>query len=240
MQNGWIKIHRQITEWEWYSDTPTRSVFFDILIHASHNDYRWKGILIKRGQVIFGRKKISKRLGISEQSIRTAIKHLKSTNEITIQSTNRFSIVTVNNYTKFQTNDEVINQQTNQQTNIQSTINQPSTNHNQEYKELKNIRKTSKEVDEAFKNFWEKYPNKKAKHAAVKSFSRLTEVERTRVQEVLPNHCKQEQWTKDNGRFIPLASTWLNGKRFEDELKVSRVGRNMDWEEGMEEKSIRI
>ena len=25
-------------------------------------------------------------------------------------------------------------------------------------------------------------------------------------------------WTKDDGQFIPHASTWLNGKRWEDEL----------------------
>jgi hypothetical protein len=26
-----------------------------------------------------------------------------------------------------------------------------------------------------------------------------------------------QQWTKDNGQFIPMPATWLNGRRWEDE-----------------------
>ena len=35
---------------------------------------------------------------------------------------------------------------------------------------------------------------------------------------------KSSQWTKDNGQFIPHAATWLNGKRWEDQLAVDRAG----------------
>ena len=80
---GWIKLHRKITKWEWYSDNATRSTFIDLLLNASHNGYRWHGINVERGQVVFGRKEASKRLGLSEQSIRTAITKLKSTNKST-------------------------------------------------------------------------------------------------------------------------------------------------------------
>ena len=78
---------------------------------------------------------------MSEQSIRTSIEHLKSTNEITIKSTNKFSIITIENWGKYQLNDEDINQQTNQQSNQQLTSKTQKTNHTIRNKESKNKRK---------------------------------------------------------------------------------------------------
>jgi hypothetical protein len=36
--------------------------------------------------------------------------------------------------------------------------------------------------------------------------------------QALEKQKRSEQWQKDNGKFIPHAATWLNGKRWEDEL----------------------
>ena len=133
---GWIWLHRQITEWEWYDDPNTFRVFMDLLLHASHNKYEWHGIEIERGQVVFGRKECARRLKIGEQSVRTSLERLKSTNEITIKVTNKFSLIQVTNWSKYQNT----NQQSNQQTNQQLTSNQPATNHNQELKNDKNVK----------------------------------------------------------------------------------------------------
>ena len=32
--SGWIKLHRKITEWEWYSDANTFRVFMHLLLTA--------------------------------------------------------------------------------------------------------------------------------------------------------------------------------------------------------------
>ncbi|TBV01264.1 hypothetical protein DNK34_21550 [Pseudomonas dryadis] len=37
----------------------------------------------------------------------------------------------------------------------------------------------------------------------------------------LPKHCQRPDWLKDNGQFVPLPASWLNGKRWEDELAPS-------------------
>ena len=135
--NGWILLHKKILDWEWYDDGATKDLFLHLLLIASHKADKWRGVNIKRGQAIVGRKSLSKILGLSEQSIRTSLIKLKSTNEITIKSTNKFSIVQLLNYEKYQTTNHQINQPTNQQ----STNNQPTTNHIgkniKEYKELK-------------------------------------------------------------------------------------------------------
>ena len=100
--NGWIKLHRKIKEWEWYQDANTFRVFIHLLIEANHEPTKWRGKDINRGQVLTGRKQLSAALDISEQSIRTAIARLKSTNELTSDSTNQFTIYTLSNYNKYQ------------------------------------------------------------------------------------------------------------------------------------------
>lgn len=111
---SWIKLHRKFESWEWYDDPKTKSVFIHLLLKSNWIDEPWKGILIKRGQCVTGRKKLSIALGISEQSIRTCLDKLKSTNEITIESTNDYSIITICNYDKYQSLEKTPNQRINQ------------------------------------------------------------------------------------------------------------------------------
>ena len=137
MEQGFIKLHRSILDWEWYKDETTKNVFLHLLLNANWEDSRFQGHEVPAGSLVTGRKELAESLGISEQSIRTALNHLKSTNEITIKSTNKFSIVTIVNWEKYQCRDFETNQQINQQSNQQLTNNQPTTNH---IKEIKNIR----------------------------------------------------------------------------------------------------
>lgn len=140
MDNGWIKLHRKFLEWEWYCDSNTMRLFIHLMIRANHKLKSWKGITIKPGQVITGRKKLSEELCLSEQSIRTSLNRLKSTNEITIESTNKYSLITLCNYDSYQSINTETNQQNNQQLNQQLTNKQPTTNHKQECKNDKNER----------------------------------------------------------------------------------------------------
>lgn len=132
MAEGYIKLHKSITKWEWYKDLNTKVVFIHLLLTANWKDGKYQGIDIPRGSVVTGRKKLAEDLGISEQSVRTAINHLKSTNELTIKSYSKFSVFTINNWDKYQV--------TNQQINQHLTSNQPATNHNRRNKEYKDIK----------------------------------------------------------------------------------------------------
>lgn len=134
---GWIKIHRKLQDWGWYSDSHMVHLFIHLLLEANHEDRVWKGQIIKRGQLIFGRKAVSETLGISEQTLRTCMTRLKSTNEITSKSTNRFSLITIVNYENYQCLDDL---PTNKSTS-KSTYNQPATNQQLTTpKELKNVK----------------------------------------------------------------------------------------------------
>lgn len=143
MNEGFIKLFRSMINWEWYQDANTTRVFLHLLLNANLEESRFKNHIIPKGSLVVGRKTLAETLGISEQNVRTALNHLKSTNEITIKSTNRFSIVTIVNWEKYQVNKkQSTNKVTNNLTNNQPTTNQQLTTE-KEYKnkELKNIEK---------------------------------------------------------------------------------------------------
>ena len=83
---------------------------------------------IKRGQLVTGRKALAAQTGLSERQIRTALDHLKSTNELTIKSTNKFSLITIVNYGKFQDVQSDIDQQNDQQVDQRPTSDRPQLN----------------------------------------------------------------------------------------------------------------
>lgn len=133
--NGnYIKLFRKFQKWGWYNDPATKSVFLHLLLKANWQDGEYHGHKVGKGEVVFGRKKFAKDLGLSEQQVRTAIKHLHESGEIsTTKTTNRFTIIKVEKWALYQGNNEASNQQTNQQ----ATNKQPTTNHIQEEKEGK-------------------------------------------------------------------------------------------------------
>ena len=137
--NGYIKLFKKFINWEWYQNTNTKIMFIHCLLKANWEDSKYEGKVIKRGSFVTGRKRLAKELNITEQQVRTSLQHLQSTNEITIKKSNKYSVITVNNYDAYQ----VINQQDNQQiTNKQPTNNQQITT----YEEYKEDKKDKKEI----------------------------------------------------------------------------------------------
>jgi hypothetical protein len=114
---GFISLHRKILDWEWYTDTNVKVLFLHLLITANYQDKNWRGVTIKRGQIVTGTLALSEQLNLGRQQIRTALNKLKVTNEITINSTKQYSVITINNYDCYQT-------VTNKITNEQPTSNQ--------------------------------------------------------------------------------------------------------------------
>ncbi len=138
--NGFILLHRKILDWEWYADTNVARVFIHLLLLASFKKTRWQGQEVLPGQVITGRKELSAKLGLSEQQVRTAIDKLKSTGEITVISTNQYSIVTLVNWALYQGNflEATSNQPTDNQ---RATGNQP---HRNNVNNVNNVNKVNK------------------------------------------------------------------------------------------------
>jgi len=125
--SGWIKIHRKILEWEWYDDANTFRLFIHLLLKANHKDKKYRGVLVKKGSLLTGRELLSQETGLSIQQVRTCLTRLKSTKEITINSTKQGTVVEIVKYESYQvvTNEPTTNQPT---TNQQSTTNKNEKN----------------------------------------------------------------------------------------------------------------
>ena len=76
-----------------------------------------------------------------------------------------------------------------------------------------------------FDRFWEAYPRKVAKPVALKRFMEIDPDEETlqKMLTAIEKSKRSEQWTKDNGQFIPHPATWLHQRRWEDDIPSARV-----------------
>lgn len=102
MNNGWIKIHRKLLDWEWYDEPNTFRLFIHLLLKANHKSKKYRGVLISAGQVMTGQELLAKELKLTRSKIRVAINNLKMTNEITIKTNKQGTIIQIVNYNIYQ------------------------------------------------------------------------------------------------------------------------------------------
>lgn len=133
--SGYIKIDRKLLEWEWYKNEHTKTLFLHCLLKANWKDGRFEGKDIPRGSFVTSVKNLALDLNLTVDEIRTALKHLLDTKEITKQTTSKFTIITISNYELYQ---EVTEQLPKQIPNKSQTIPKPFPTI-EERKERKNI-----------------------------------------------------------------------------------------------------
>lgn len=73
-----------------------------------------------------------------------------------------------------------------------------------------------------FEKFWESYPKKTGKDKSKKWFEKYKPDEE--LFELMMNQLERfkdtEDWKKQGGKYIPYPTSWLNGKRWEDEFET--------------------
>lgn len=117
--SGWIRLERGIVDhWMW-EDAEAVKLWLYLLLNANYVDktraFNGSVVSVKRGQLIYGRKAVSRKLGIGEAKLRRVMKKFEDDHMISQQRTNKYSIITVTCYEKYQ--------DTNQQTNGQRPAN---------------------------------------------------------------------------------------------------------------------
>ena len=80
-----------------------------------------------------------------------------------------------------------------------------------------------------FDRFWAAYPKQDDKKNAQRAFLRLKPDERllATLLSALDRHKRSRQWTDEGGRYIPLAATWLNGERWNDQMSEGPPGKRV-------------
>ena len=143
--SGFIKLHRKLVAWGWYQDYVVKDVFLHLLLTANFKPTPWKDRILEEGQVVIGSQSLAAELGFSRQQVRTALCKLKSTNEITIESTNKYSVITIVNWRDYQSSEKFsTSKSTNTATINQPTNNQQITNNQPQRKNGKNVKNGKK------------------------------------------------------------------------------------------------
>ena len=102
LENGYVKLYRSLLKWEWYDDVNTKVVFLHLLLTVSIEDSRWHGTVIRRGSRVSSYAVLAKETRLSVDMVRTAIKHLESTGEVTRYKYPKYTVFAINNFDKFQ------------------------------------------------------------------------------------------------------------------------------------------
>lgn len=237
--SGFYSVHRELFNKPiWLKSTAEQKVILIALLGmANHapNQWEWNGekMSVERGQMITSAASIIAYCGkgIERQNVRTALKRFEKLEFLTIKSTTTGMLITICNYSSYQDSKSKANQQSNQdltktqpRPNQDLTTNNNDNKNNNDKKVNKNIR--SKELAENnFSKFWSAYPKKVAKSQALKSFTRLNPSNEL-LNEILANlraRSNHPDWTKDGGQYIPNPTTYLNQKRWEDQLQNCSV-----------------
>lgn len=219
MSTGWIKLHRQLLEWEWYDDINTSRLFIHLMLTANHKDNNWRGIEIKRGSRLTSLDKLSKETGLSVSKIRTSIKKLISTSEIASKSHSQHTVFIMKNYDLYQGDDKQVSKRVTNES--QTNDKRIATNNNVKNENNENKDITIDFVGDGFSFWWSKYPsarrsNKKGcltkfrtkcKGMDIPAFDEL-------MNKILADISRRVN-TSDLA-FIPLTYTYINQERWND------------------------
>ena len=147
MEVGWIKLHRQFKDWEWYNKSEMVHLFIHCLIKSNFKEGNFQGIEVEKGSFITSIKHLSDETNISIQTIRTCLKKLQLTKEIDVKSTNKLTKITICKYESYQFESDEANKQL---TNNQQTTNKQLTTIEERKEEKENKTIPSIEVFVAY------------------------------------------------------------------------------------------
>lgn len=256
---GWVKSYRKLKEDGWFKDLAFAGFWHWLIQSAAFKECTsfeaGREIALNPGQLVFSYKKATTETSISVQTARTYIERLKINKRINIQTTNKYSIITIINWDTYQGGEDVANKQDNSQINRPATSKQqaepvtPLYEEVKEYKENKELihscanaqaqeRKTQKPklkkettFPATFLQFWNEFPKKRSKAQALKAWNNIPDPEALlpKILETIRGFKQSCEWQRDDGRFIPYPATWLNAARWDDEVPETQQFRKNDF-----------
>lgn len=141
----WIKLYRSVLLNGWLKNHKLWAFWCYCLLKAAYEKKKtilgFQEIELEPGQFIFGRKKAAEDTGLTERSIRTCLKLLEKSGNVTIKTTNKFSIITVVNWGLYQDNKSGNDQQNDQQVTSRRPASDQQVTTNKNNKNVKNEKK---------------------------------------------------------------------------------------------------
>ena len=226
MNDGYIKAYRKTMKSRVFQNEGLFKVWMWCLWKASHTE-QWVTIKTGRGttevhllpgQFIFGRKTAAKELKMKPSTVRNRILKLKNMGNLDIQSNTHYSIIIIINWDTYQAPNKKEGHPK------RTTKGQPKDTYKNDKNDKNNI------YGQNFLSFWKEYPYRMAKKKAQEAFQKLEKGED--IEKLLPilldaieKQAKAKEIQKAKGGFVsewPYPATWLNGKRWEDEIDIKQ------------------
>lgn len=209
MEGNYIKISRSILEWEWYGNINTCRLFLHMLLKANWKDGRFEGKDIPRGSFVSSYPRLADECGLTINEVRTALKHLISTGEITVKAHAKYSVFTVVKYNDYQ---EVNSQSTDKSHSINrrlTTIEEGKKERREEY--IPPISPV-----EHFEEFTEAYPKKCTSSTVATEYCKavvegVPEMDLINAAKNYAIHCQRE---KTPGQFIKNPENFIRDNTF--------------------------
>ena len=131
---GWVVLHRKLLDNPISNKADYLSVWIHLLLMANHKEtnFIWnnKKQTLKTGQLLTGRKKLSKKTGVAQSQIYKILNYLELEQQIKQQKTTKYTIITIVNWHKYQDKEQQKEQQrdnrvttTRQQSNTYNNVN---------------------------------------------------------------------------------------------------------------------
>lgn len=103
---GFIKLQRNIQEWEWYGEPTMVAFWIHLLINANWEDKDWHGEKILRGQLVTSLAHLSVETGLSLKQVRVALQRLKKGKQIVTIGASKWTKITICDYDSYFTCDD--------------------------------------------------------------------------------------------------------------------------------------
>lgn len=130
--SSWVKVSRKLLTSAIASKPEYLAVWMHLILSASYKPGEvlvgHQVVKLNAGQLVFGRIKFAQQIGVSEHTLRMALKSLETLQQITIKSESKFSVITITNWSKYQTDSPADHQQ--------ATSKPPASHHNKEVLEI--------------------------------------------------------------------------------------------------------
>lgn len=149
--SGWIKLHRTLTEWEWYDDHNATRLLVHLLVTVNYEDKKWQGILVKAGSIATSWESLSAKTGLTIRETRTAMQKLEKSGEATRQATNRWQVVSLVKWAEMQKDSKDSDEIDKQNDKLATIKRQASDNQTTTTKESNNLRSEESKKEETKK-----------------------------------------------------------------------------------------
>lgn len=114
---GWVKVHRKIIDASWFNKSEYVHLWLYLLLKANHKDQEIfvgnEKVLVKRGQLLTSRHKLSEVVHVQENKIYRILKCFENEHQIEQHKTRKYTVISIINYDMYQKSEQDNEQQMN-------------------------------------------------------------------------------------------------------------------------------